>query len=130
MMDDFEKELMQDFFIEANQLIEATEVALLTLERDNHNIELINEIFRFAHTLKGSARAVGLGEVALFTHEVENLMMQLQKGSLLISSTLVTLLLECNDHVRVMIENLTADPEAKFDSSMLLAKIKNSCNNN
>jgi two-component system chemotaxis sensor kinase CheA len=125
-MDDFEKELMQDFFVEANQLIEATEQALLTLERDKNNMDLINEIFRLAHTLKGSSRAVGLGEVATFTHEVENLMMQLQKGRLVISSALVTLLLECNDHVRSMVEGLMEDPESKFDSSALLQKIKSS----
>jgi two-component system chemotaxis sensor kinase CheA len=123
-MDDFEKELMQDFFVEANQLIEATEQALLTLERDKNNMDLINEIFRLAHTLKGSSRAVGLGEVATFTHEVENLMMQLQKGRLVISSALVTLLLECNDHVRSMVEGLMEDPESKFDSAALLQKIK------
>jgi len=128
-MDDFEKELIQDFFAEANQLIEATEQALLTLEKDKNNINLINEIFRLAHTFKGSSRAVGFGQVAEFTHEIENLIMQLQKGKLKISSNLITLLLECNDHARVMIEGLMADIEAKFDSTKLIAAIKKSLEN-
>lgn len=123
-MDDFEKELMLDFFAEANQLIDSNEQALLRLEKEKTNTDLINEIFRLAHTLKGSARAVGLGEVAVFTHEIENLIMQLQKGKLSVSSNLVTLLLECNDHARLMIEGLTQDHEAKFDSTKLLAAIK------
>jgi two-component system chemotaxis sensor kinase CheA len=125
-MDDFEKELMLDFFVEANQLIDSTEQALLKLEKQKNNADLVNEIFRFTHTLKGSARAVGMGEVALFTHEIENLIMQLQNGKLSVSSNLVTLLLECNDHARLMIEGLTDDRDAKFNSTKLLAAIKTS----
>jgi two-component system chemotaxis sensor kinase CheA len=125
-MDDFEKELMLDFFAEANQLIDSTEQALLKLEKQKNNADLVNEIFRFTHTLKGSARAVGMGEVALFTHEIENLIMQLQNGKLSVSSNLVTLLLECNDHARLMIEGLTDDHDAKFNSTKLLTAIKTS----
>lgn len=123
-MDDFEKELMLDFFAEATQLTDATEQALLTLERDKKNMALINEIFRLAHTLKGSSRAVGLGQVAEFTHEIENLIMQMQKGQIEISSNIVSLLLECNDHARLMTEGLSNDDTATFDSSALLVRIK------
>ncbi len=123
-MDDFEKELIADFFVEANQLMDDTEQALLSLERNNQSTDLVNEIFRLAHTLKGSSRAVGLGEVASFTHELESLMMQLQKGQLKVTSPLVTLLLECNDHVRMMIGGLTENLDATYDSSKLIEKIK------
>lgn len=123
-MDDFEKELIADFFVEANQLMDDTEQALLSLERNNQSTDLVNEIFRLAHTLKGSPRAVGLGEVASFTHELESLMMQLQKGQLKVTSPLVTLLLECNDHVRMMIGGLTENLDATYDSSKLIEKIK------
>ena len=123
-MDDFEKELIADFFVEANQLMDDTEQALLSLERNNQSTDLVNEIFRLAHTLKGSSRAVGLGEVATFTHELESLMMQLQKGQLKVTSPLVTLLLECNDHVRMMIAGLTENLDATFDSTKLIEKIK------
>ena len=123
-MDDFEEELIADFFVEATQLIDASEQAFLALERDKNNSDLINEIFRLAHTIKGSSRAVSFGEVAEFTHEVENLIMQLQKKRLEITSAVITLLLECNDHVRVMIDTLKVDRDAKFNSTALTAKIK------
>jgi two-component system chemotaxis sensor kinase CheA len=122
-MDDFERQLILDFFIEATQLIDATEQALLSLERDKNNIDIINEIFRFSHTLKGSSRAVGFGQVAEFTHEVENVNMQLQKKNLQVTSAIVTLLLECNDHVRFMIQGLKNDQTATFESKNLLAKL-------
>ena len=78
-MEDFEKELKLDFLEEATQLLENTEQAFLQLEDDLHNKELIDEIFRFAHNLKGTSRAVGFGVVAEFTHEVENLILKIKQ---------------------------------------------------
>jgi two-component system chemotaxis sensor kinase CheA len=124
-MDEFEAELKREFFAEAKQILTDIEQVYLNLEKDIHNIDLINEIFRLTHTMKGSSRAVGLGEVAEFTHEMENLIMQLQKGCVKISSAIITILLECNDHVRVMIEGLIDNPDAKFDSKDLISRLKN-----
>ena len=81
-MEDFEKELKLDFLEEATQLLENTEQAFLQIENDLHNKELIDEIFRFAHNLKGTSRAVGFGVVAEFTHEVENLILKIKQDEL------------------------------------------------
>jgi two-component system chemotaxis sensor kinase CheA len=123
-MDDFEKELLLDFFAEANQLLSESEQAFLALEKDKNNKDLIHEIFRLTHTMKGSSRAVGLGDVAEFTHETENLILQLRDGHLEITSAVITLLLECNDYVKAMIDALQEDLEAKFDSTVMITRIK------
>lgn len=102
-MEDFERELKQDFLEEATQLIEETEQAFLQLENDYHNMDLINEIFRFAHNLKGTARAVGFGELAKFTHAFEDIILKVKNEELIDHDKLVSLLLECNDHVGVFI---------------------------
>lgn len=123
-MDDFEKELMIEFLGEATQILNDTEQAFLTLENDKNNADIINEIFRLTHTLKGSSRAVGFADVAEFSHETENLILQLRDKRLAATGPLITLLLECNDHVRVMVEGLKVDPAARFNSSAIIAKIK------
>ena len=123
-MNEFEKEVKQDFLVEATQLLNDSEQAFLALEGDKNNSNLMNEIFRLAHNLKGTSRAVGFGDVAEFTHEMENLILQVKEGHLAITDAIVSLLLECNDHVSIMIRTLNMDMDAKFDSTDIIAKIK------
>lgn len=122
-MDEFEKEVKLDFLTEALQLLDDSEQAFLALEGDKHNADLMNQIFRLAHNLKGTSRAVGFGDVAEFTHEFENLILQLKEGKLEITDGIVSLLLECNDHVSVMIKMLNMDLNSRFDSKEIIEKI-------
>lgn len=123
-MNEFEKEVKQDFLVEATQLLNDAEQAFLALESDKHNMNLMNEIFRLAHNLKGTSRAVGFGDVAEFTHEWENLILKLKEKHLDVTDEIVSLLLECNDHVSGMIMTLNMDMDAKFNSAEIIEKIK------
>jgi two-component system chemotaxis sensor kinase CheA len=123
-MEDFETELKLDFLEEATQLLENTEQAFLQLEDDLQNKDLIDEIFRFAHNLKGTSRAVGFGVVAEFTHEVENLILKIKQDEIELNDAVVSVLLECNDHIAIMITDLKTDFDRQFDSGELLGKVK------
>ena len=129
-MDDFEKEVKLDFLTEALQLLDDSEQAFLALEGDKNNVDLMNQIFRLAHNLKGTSRAVGFGDVAEFTHEMENLILKLKEGKLEITDSIVSLLLECNDHVSVMIRMLNMDLNSRFDSKEIITKIQSALSGN
>ena len=129
-MDEFEKEVKLDFLTEALQLLDDSEQAFLALESDKHNADLMNQIFRLAHNLKGTSRAVGFGDVAEFTHEFENLILQLKEGKLDITDGIVSLLLECNDHVSVMIRMLNMDLNSRFESKEIIEKIQSALSGN
>lgn len=122
-MDEFEKEVKTDFLFEATQLLNDAEQAFLALESNKDNPDLMNEIFRLAHNLKGTSRAVGFGDVAEFTHEWENLILKIKEGKIAVTDSIVSLLLECNDHVSIMIKMLTMDMDSKFDSKEIIGKI-------
>ncbi len=122
-MDEFEKEVKLDFLAEAIQLLDDAEQAFLALESDKHNADLMNQIFRLAHNLKGTSRAVGFGDVAEFTHEMENLILKIKEGIVPITDQIVSLLLECNDHVSIMIKMLNMDLNSTFDSKEIISKI-------
>lgn len=122
-MEDFERELKEDFLDESMQLLEDTEQAFLQLEHDKQNAELLDQIFRLAHNLKGTSRAVGFGEVAEFTHEMENLILKVKTGDVEITDYVVTVLLECNDHIGHMISSLKDNLDATFDSVEIVSKI-------
>lgn len=122
-MDDFEKEMKTCFLDEASQLLEDAEQNFMSLERAGDDIKVIENLFRLAHNLKGGARAVGFSEMAEFTHELESLLLKLKNRELSVESSIVSLLLECNDHLRNSIPALRADFSHSMSSQGILSKI-------
>ncbi|NCN26797.1 chemotaxis protein CheA [bacterium] len=123
-MDDFEKELKEGFLEESQDLLQNAEGAFLQLESNAEDVELINQIFRLAHNLKGTSRAVGFGEVAELTHHAENLILKLKNQELAPNDAIVSLLLEFNDRVTDMISSLRENFDASFDNSDLISKLE------
>ncbi|MCP5107977.1 MAG: chemotaxis protein CheA, partial [bacterium] len=66
--------LKEIFKTEVDELIEDSEEVLVALEKDVQNEELVNEIFRIFHSIKGSAGVVGFNDMAHFSHGVENIL--------------------------------------------------------
>ena len=100
----FIAEALPAFISEAQEQIEALEQLLLELEDRPDDRELLNALFRCAHTVKGSAGIFGLDRVVAFTHHVETLLDQLREGKLALTPALSTLLLRCNDQIRTLVE--------------------------
>lgn len=123
-MSDFENELKIGFLEEALQSIDSVEQSFLSLESDPNNKDILNRIFRLAHNLKGSSKAVGFDQMGAFTHEYETLMLKLKEGELPVLPGTINLMLRCNDYIRSMAETLKADLNASFDFSELLAEIE------
>ncbi|MBC7386343.1 MAG: chemotaxis protein CheA [Cryobacterium sp.] len=123
-MDDFEKELKIGFLQEASQLLQDTEQCFLTLESNPEDPGILDQIFRLAHNLKGSSKAVGFDAMGAFTHEFESLLLKIKNGEVGRSTSAVNLLLRCNDHLKVMVDALTGDLGAVVDSVDLTAEVK------
>jgi two-component system chemotaxis sensor kinase CheA len=96
--------LKEIFKSEVDELIEDSEEVLVALESDVGNVELINEIFRIFHSIKGSAGVVGFNEMAHFSHGVENVLDRVRQGELQISKNLISLVLESIDILKSYIE--------------------------
>lgn len=94
---------------EAQQLLDGMEAALLTIEEQGANPELINEVFRAAHTIKGSAGLFGLTAIVEFTHAVESLLVQVRDGQRSLDGTLAALLLRCRDCLLAQIHAIDGD---------------------
>ena len=123
-MDDFEKELKLGFLQEAQQLLADTEQCFLQLESNASDPSILEQIFRLAHNLKGSSKAVGFDAMGAFTHEFESLLLKIKNGELIPSTAVLNLLLQCNDHLRVMVETLSGNLDAVIDSAELTERVK------
>src|SRR5690606_1843328 len=97
-----------------------TEASFLELEKDPSNKTLIDAIFRFAHNLKGTSRAVGFGQIAELTHRAENLLLEIKQDKIFANDYIVSTLLQFNDQVRIMIDGLDENLEAVFDCDQLM----------
>ncbi len=120
MSAEFENSMKSAFLEEAAQLLTDAEQCFLVLEKDPNDRSNLERLFRLAHNLKGSSRAVGFEILSHFTHELENLLLPVKKGELAATSRLIDLLLRCNDHLIAYVEALRENPDSVVDSSELL----------
>ena len=104
-------EALQTFIVEARELLEQMEDALLRVEQVPDDAETINAIFRAAHTIKGSAGLFGLDHVVEFTHVAENVLDKVRSGKLGITSELVVIFLAVCDHLGVLISRIAEGVE-------------------
>ncbi|MEZ4744172.1 MAG: chemotaxis protein CheA [Bdellovibrionota bacterium] len=122
-MDEFEEILKRTFIEEAHALLEESEEYYLHLE-ENSDIEILDAIFRNAHSFKGSSRAAGFEAIGALTHRVESLLLKIREGDIPITSEVVSLLLACNDVLRNNLSELEHDLSATFDPDPLISKIE------
>ncbi|HEX6398772.1 MAG TPA: chemotaxis protein CheA [Steroidobacteraceae bacterium] len=93
----------ETFFAESNEALDSMEAALLKLSAGDADLELINTIFRVAHSIKGGSATFGFSDVAAFTHTLETLLDQMRGGKRHVDSSLVDTLLRSGDMMREML---------------------------
>jgi two-component system, chemotaxis family, sensor kinase CheA len=93
----------QTFFEESFEALGSMEAALLKLSAGEADAELINTIFRVAHSIKGGSATFGFADVAEFTHTLETLLDQLRSGKRQVQSGTVDVLLRSVDVLRAML---------------------------
>lgn len=103
-------ENIQIFVTESQELLEDMEQALLALERAPNDADLIDRIFRAAHTIKGSAGLFGFDHVISFTHVVENLLDDVRNCLLPVNDDLISLLMRAKDYMGVLVGALPDEP--------------------
>ncbi|MGH8200071.1 MAG: chemotaxis protein CheA [Steroidobacteraceae bacterium] len=91
------------FFDESFEALDAMEAALLKLDVGSPEPELINTIFRVAHSIKGGSATFGFAQIASFTHSLETLLDELRGGKMAVTVAVSDLLLKSVDVMRAML---------------------------
>lgn len=97
--------LLATFITEATELIQELEIDVVALEDSRDDEELINRIFRAAHTIKGSGGLVGLTAISDFTHTMESVLDLVRQRELAVTGELVSVLLRTVDLLKAMIKS-------------------------
>lgn len=115
--------LLDTFLEEAEEHLSAMETALLELEDNDVNDEIINTVFRAMHTVKGSAGMVGLDHVSYFTHHIESFLDALRANQITYHSDMVAVLIEAKDHIETLIHTHPSS-ELMAVSEQIIAKVQ------
>ncbi len=118
---------LQDFLEEAEEILEGLGNALLSLERNPHgDKELINDLFRFFHNIKGNSGIIGFTDLHDLTHDAETLLGRVRKGELEPSRGLVDLLLAVSDAMAEIISGVDRKTSMvePVDTRRVMARLK------
>ena len=110
----------QSFREEAREILVELEAALLELNENPGDLELIGRTFRALHTIKGSGAMFGFDELAAFTHNLETAFDEVRNGKLAITPELIDLTLAALDQIKAMLEE-GGTPDACAE---ILAKVR------
>jgi len=100
MIDKFKAKFVE----ESNDNVHDLEEALLLLEKDTENKEIIERIFRAMHTLKGGGAMFGFNQLSEFTHHLETVFDLVRNNKLAITEDIISLTFESIDHIKHMLE--------------------------
>jgi len=99
-------EALQTFIIEGRELLQQMEEALLQMEQTPDDPELVNAVFRAAHTIKGTSGLFGLDYIVAFTHVAESVLDRVRNHEVAFSPALGALLLEVGDYLSALIDGV------------------------
>ena len=101
-MDDMQ-EILEDFLVEAFELIEQIDHDLIELESRPDDLELLNSIFRVAHTVKGSSSFLNFDVLTKLTHKMEDVLNKARHGDLQITPDIMDVVLESVDKMKTLL---------------------------
>ena len=98
------QELLEDFLVEAFEMIEEMDQDLVELENTPDDLDLLNKIFRVAHTIKGSGSFLNFDKLTRLTHHMEAVLDKARKGELTITPDIMDVILESVDAMKGILE--------------------------
>ncbi len=117
-------EIIQEFLVESAELLEQLDQDLVTLEERPDDLELLNRIFRAAHTIKGSSGFLGFTQISQLTHHMEDVLNKLRKGEMVVTPTIMDVILESVDKLKLLLDEVRNGTSGTVDTSDTEAKLK------
>lgn len=117
-------DLLNEFLTETAESIDVVDVELVKLEQDPNNKEVLDNIFRLVHTIKGTCGFLGLPRLESVAHSSENVLGKFRDGELEVSEHAVTVILESLDRIKEILAGLEAtEEEPEGDDSELINRL-------
>lgn len=117
-------DLLSEFLTETAESIAVIDAQLVEFEKNPNDKEILGNIFRLVHTIKGTCGFLGLPRLESVAHAGENVLGQIRDGKLEVTEEAVTLILKCIDKIRNLLDQLEeSGEEPEGDDSVLKAEL-------
>ncbi|MCW5211701.1 chemotaxis protein CheW, partial [Desulfobulbus sp. TB] len=110
--------------VEAAEHLEEMETSLLQLEQDYEGKEILDEIFRSIHTIKGAAQFVGIERVSELSHKLENLLDLIRKDEIALNTAITDLLIAGKDRLTQLVDELERTQTEKTEVADLVEQVR------
>ena len=117
-------EYLNVFMDECQEHLQTLNQALLDLESNPDDRQLLDVIFRAAHTLKGASATMGFNKMASLTHAMEDVLSLLRNGEMEITPNIVNVLFDCFDLLEALAQGIVEGKEGDIDIAGLLSQLK------
>ncbi len=115
---------LEMFIEESKEHLQNLNESLLEMEKSPENKDLVNEIFRVAHTLKGMAATMGFKRMTVLTHDMENVLSEIRNGNIGTSAELLDVLFQCLDALEKYIDIIVeTGNEGEEDNQPIIGRL-------
>jgi two-component system chemotaxis sensor kinase CheA len=118
------REIFDSYLVESKEILDHLTQDLLALEKNPSNTELLNNIFRGVHTLKGTSSFLGFNQMTELTHTGEDLLNKLRKGDIVADSKIIDVLIEVRNAASVLLQRIESRDLQPIELNGLLEKIR------
>jgi two-component system chemotaxis sensor kinase CheA len=108
-------EFVPDFLTEGTEILDKLDEDLVHLEEASDDLDLLNEIFRAAHTLKGTTSFLGFAQMAELTHKMENTLDLLRKGEMQLNQGIMDVILQGVDQIKLFMGDIRNNNIVRHD---------------
>ncbi len=111
------------FLDESREHLQTCNEKLLELEKNPTDLQLVNDIFRAAHTLKGMSATMGFDDMAHLTHHLENMFDAIRNEQMIVTPESMDTMFEALDHLEAMVQSIAEGGDGKRDVTEISKKL-------
>ncbi len=111
------------FLDESREHLQTCNEKLLELEKNPTDLQLVNDIFRAAHTLKGMSATMGFDDMAQLTHHLENMFDAIRNEQMIVTPESMDTMFEALDHLEAMVQSIAEGGDGKRDVTEISKKL-------
>jgi len=117
------REIFESYLVEAREILDHLSQDLITLEKNPADTDVINNIFRGVHTLKGTSSFLGFNQISELSHTCEDLLNKLRKGDLIANGAIIDVLIEAHNVAHILLQRIESRNLQPIEISSTLEKL-------
>ena len=123
------KEILDSFLVETKEILDNLDLDLVLMESKPHDTELLNQVFRSFHTIKGTSGFLGLEKLTTVTHRCEDILNKLRKGEVGVNQQIMDSILLAFDKIKELLGCIETDLNENVETEIVIQKLEATINN-